>query len=312
MTCSVQTYRVLNRCDPSSVDLHWLWLGIFEKWSAQAVRLAMPKALHLFNVLPRVRESGSDPDRRLQGRFVYERDPTGWNRKNAPIASGASRRRIFPSAVQSRDTEKGKPMSIDVAISSTAFRAIGVEPLTVILLARGRSVRGTKVPVGTVIIKSPTSIPNGQRVYNELTKPLSWVVAVARGEKNLVDILCECGQAERESLNKYELPMHLMASYICKHRTNPAQIKLQAVAESPCFSCVYRMVLVRRRCAIGWSGVVVAQGPVSGWPITSRLATEFGREVYGVPGNVTEPVSFAPNRLIKQGGEAGGVLGRRS
>ena len=28
---------------------------------------------------------------------------------------------------------------------------------------------------------------------------------------------------------------------------------------------------------------------------------EFGREVYGIPGNVTEPMSFAPNQLIKQG-----------
>ena len=28
---------------------------------------------------------------------------------------------------------------------------------------------------------------------------------------------------------------------------------------------------------------------------------EFGREVFGVPGNVTEPASFAPNQLIKQG-----------
>ena len=28
---------------------------------------------------------------------------------------------------------------------------------------------------------------------------------------------------------------------------------------------------------------------------------EFGREVFGVPGNVTQPVSFAPNLLIKQG-----------
>jgi DNA processing protein len=28
---------------------------------------------------------------------------------------------------------------------------------------------------------------------------------------------------------------------------------------------------------------------------------EFGREVYGVPGNTTQPGSFGPNHLIKQG-----------
>jgi DNA processing protein len=49
-------------------------------------------------------------------------------------------------------------------------------------------------------------------------------------------------------------------------------------------------------------GVVVVEGAqYSGSLITARLAMEFGREVFGVPGNVTQPVSFAPNQLIKQG-----------
>ena len=49
-------------------------------------------------------------------------------------------------------------------------------------------------------------------------------------------------------------------------------------------------------------GVVVLEGAqYSGSLITARLAMEFGREVFGVPGNVTQPVSFAPNQLIKQG-----------
>jgi len=49
-------------------------------------------------------------------------------------------------------------------------------------------------------------------------------------------------------------------------------------------------------------GIVVVEGAqYSGSLITARLAMEYGREVFGVPGNVTQPVSFAPNQLIKQG-----------
>ena len=47
--------------------------------------------------------------------------------------------------------------------------------------------------------------------------------------------------------------------------------------------------------------IVVQGAQYSGSLITSRLAMEFGREVFGVPGNVTEPASFASNQLIKQG-----------
>lgn len=60
---------------------------------------------------------------------------------------------------------------------------------------------------------------------------------------------------------------------------------------------------IRNRVVAGMSlGAVVVQGAqYSGSLITARLAMEFGREVYGVPGNVTVDVSFAPNQMIKQG-----------
>lgn len=60
---------------------------------------------------------------------------------------------------------------------------------------------------------------------------------------------------------------------------------------------------IRNRVIAGMAlGVVVVEGAqYSGSLITARLAMESGREVYGVPGNVTQASSFGPNHLIKQG-----------
>lgn len=60
---------------------------------------------------------------------------------------------------------------------------------------------------------------------------------------------------------------------------------------------------IRNRIVAGMPlGAVIVEGAqYSGSLITARLAMEFGREVFGVPGNATQPVSFAPNQLIKQG-----------
>jgi DNA processing protein len=59
----------------------------------------------------------------------------------------------------------------------------------------------------------------------------------------------------------------------------------------------------RNRLVAGLSrAVVVVEGaPGSGSMITAEFALELGREVFGVPGPVTSPLSAVPNQLIRDG-----------
>ncbi len=60
---------------------------------------------------------------------------------------------------------------------------------------------------------------------------------------------------------------------------------------------------LRNRIVAGWcEGLLVAEAPIrSGSLITADMATDMGRTVYAVPGNIDRPTSMGCNKLIQQG-----------
>jgi DNA processing protein len=94
--------------------------------------------------------------------------------------------------------------------------------------------------------------------------------------------------------------------YPTENRKLAARIALDGLllSEYPFGSPAYPQNFpVRNRIISGLSaGVLVVEGAqYSGSAITARLALDQGREVFAVPGNITSPMSYGPNLLIRQG-----------
>lgn len=104
------------------------------------------------------------------------------------------------------------------------------------------------------------------------------------------------------------LPGGLNVIYPAEHQALYAAISVQGllVSEAPFDQSVQSSSFARRNRIIAglcWGILVVEAAEQSGSLMTARLATEYGREVFAVPGNPLDPRSHGSNHLIQQGAQ---------
>lgn len=173
------------------------------------------------------------------------------------------------------------------------------------LFCRGRVELLNHVMLGVVGTRRPTAY--GKQVAARLAKDLSDAgLTVASGMARGIDT-----EAHKAVL---EAGGDTVAVFGCGvDEVYPAENRdlAQAIAEKGCLISEFPMGAppfpqnfpVRNRIISGMSaGVVVVEGgEYSGSTITAKLAAEQNREMFAVPGNITNKMSWGPNLLIKQG-----------
>lgn len=218
------------------------------------------------------------------------------------IASGCT----FDDAV----TQQQKMMSLDVKLVTLAdaryprpLRAI-FDPPSVLFL-RGRVELLNTLMVAVVGTRRPTAY--GMSASDKLSRDLALqgftiVSGMARG----IDTSAHKGALEAGGHTAAVLGCGVDLVYPAENRKLADQIAASGllISEFPMSTPAYPQNFpIRNRVVSGLSvGVLVVEGAkYSGSGITARLAVEQGRELYAVPGNITNKLSWGPNLLIKQG-----------
>ncbi len=218
------------------------------------------------------------------------------------IASGCT----FDDAVlqQERMAETGTRL---IPFTSPAYpdllRAIYDPPL--VLYARGRVELLDSPMLAVVGTRRPTTYGKAatERLSTDLaTAGLTIVSGMARG----IDTTAHQSALKAGGNTIAVFGCGVDSVYPAENRKLAADIaeKGLLLSEFPMRSPAYPQNFpVRNRIVSGMSiGVLVIEGAqYSGSAITARLALDQGREVFAVPGNITSPVSWGPNLLIKQG-----------
>jgi DNA processing protein len=173
------------------------------------------------------------------------------------------------------------------------------------LYAKGRAFDNARAPVSVVGTRLPT--PYGVRMSEALSRDLSLAgVVVVSGMARGCDTSAHRGALTAGGFTVAVLGTGVDVVYPRESRRLYDEIcdKGIVISEFPMSTGPMPYNFPRRnRIISGMSrGVIVAEAPLrSGALMTARLALEYGREVFAVPGQATSTKSAGANRLIKQG-----------
>jgi len=175
----------------------------------------------------------------------------------------------------------------------------------VLLFVRGRVELLQSLAVAVVGTRRPT--PYGLAVAERLASDLAHAgLTIASGMARGVDSAAHKGALAVGGDTVAVLGCGVDVVYPAENRKLAAELAVKGliVSEFPMGATAFPQNFpIRNRIISGISlGVLVVEGAqYSGSAITAKLAMDQGREVFAVPGNITNKLAWGPNLLIKQG-----------
>ncbi|MBZ5727144.1 MAG: DNA-processing protein DprA [Acidobacteriia bacterium] len=175
----------------------------------------------------------------------------------------------------------------------------------VLLFARGRVELLQALSLAVVGTRRPT--PYGLAVAERLAADLAHAgLTIVSGMARGVDTASHKGALSSGGDTVAVLGCGVDVVYPSENRKLAAELAVKGliVSEFPMGATAFPQNFpIRNRIISGISlGVLVVEGAqYSGSAITAKLAMDQGREVFAVPGNITNKLSWGPNLLIKQG-----------
>jgi DNA processing protein len=174
-----------------------------------------------------------------------------------------------------------------------------------VLFARGQVELLASICIGVVGTRRPT--PYGMAAAERLGGDLARAgVTVVSGMARGIDTAAHRAALAGDGATIAVLGSGVDVVYPSENRKLAAEIAAKGliISEFPMGATAFPQNFpIRNRIISGLSaGLLVVEGAqYSGSAITARLASDQGREVFAVPGNITSKMSWGPNLLIKQG-----------